>query len=83
MFINFIVFCVKKNDFLSKCQNAAKSNLEQHFPSNNTIFDRDIPDSIVIFNCTRLFNVEALFSFSCLVLMIMVYVSTLFEKSYI
>ncbi|CAO3652758.1 unnamed protein product [Mucor hiemalis] len=72
MFINFIVFCVNKNDFQSKCEDSAKTKLIQHF-QEQSISDQGIPNSTVAYNCSRLFVVEAEFSFACLVLTIMVY----------
>lgn len=72
MFINFIVFCVKKNEFQSRCEDSAKNNLIQHFQDQSS-FEQSISNSTIAFNCSRLYLVEAEFSFACLVLMAMVY----------
>ncbi|KAG2232697.1 hypothetical protein INT48_000054 [Thamnidium elegans] len=73
MLVNFIVFYIKKNEFQSWCQTSALDNLNLHF-KNSTLLDQSIQHPTIIFNCTKLFNVEAEFSFACTVLMVMIYI---------
>jgi hypothetical protein len=74
MFINFIVFCVKKEDFLLWCESAATDNLNSRVQNGTAFLDQSITQPDITFNCWKIFNVEAEFSFACLVLMVMVYV---------
>lgn len=74
MLINFIVFCLKKDDFQAWCHNAAINNLYLHVQNNTALLDQSITEPDITFNCWKLFTVEAEFSFACLVLMVMVYV---------
>lgn len=73
MLANFILFCIKKDDFQTWCQTTAKDNLNLQF-QNQVVLDHSINEPTVIFNCSKLFHIEAEFSFACMVLMAIVYV---------
>ncbi|KAI9248438.1 hypothetical protein EDC94DRAFT_652690 [Helicostylum pulchrum] len=73
MLVNFIVFCIKKNEFQSRCLSLARVELNFRF-ENSTLLNQSIQDPTIVFNCKKLFIVEAEFSFACTVLMVMIYV---------
>ncbi|KAI9358698.1 hypothetical protein BD770DRAFT_386790 [Pilaira anomala] len=73
MFSNFVYFCVKKNDFLFHCKFHALNHFKPDF-ENRTLLYQTIEQFQIDFSCSRMFLIEALFSFACTVLMTMVYV---------
>ncbi|KAG2201552.1 hypothetical protein INT47_007429, partial [Mucor saturninus] len=70
MLANFILFCIQKDEFEFWCHTQAKDHLNLQF-RNNAVLDQS--SSSAMFNCSKLFRVEAEFSFACMVLMLIVY----------
>lgn len=71
MLANFILFCIQQDEFESWCHTKAKDHLNLQFQNNDVL---DQSSSAVMFNCSKLFRVEAEFSFACMVLIMIVYV---------
>lgn len=78
MFANFILFCIQKDQFQTWCQTNAQNNLNLAFFNQNQLPLSDQISSTTptwAYNCSKLFTVEAKFSFGCIVCMVIVYVS--------
>jgi hypothetical protein len=74
MLINFILFCVNKNEFNTWCQNRAIADINQPLPDNTSS-----DELTTAFNCSRLFQAEVKFSITTWMLMVLIYVRYIIE----
>jgi hypothetical protein len=80
MFANFVIFCIKQNDFYSWCQNKALNDMNYSMQQQNinstqvSMIDSRVIEATIVFNCNRLFDAEAKFGIAALVCITIVYV---------
>ena len=75
MFINCVLFTVKKDDFVNWCSTKSTLYAIDHFQKNTTILlDTQIVNTLE-FNCAKLHDTEAKLSFMFLVFFTFIFVS--------
>lgn len=75
MFINCVLFTVKKDDFVNWCSTRSTLYAIDEFQKNTTILlDAQVVNTLE-FNCTKLHDTEAKLSFMFLVFFTFVFVS--------